>query len=181
MVPEVSDYDSADREPIEAYLKRWPQELRNFPENVIEQWVHRHNPQFLDEWSSLNIHEWKFECREMTTEEILGIQHLDGELEHWDYVGLKLMPTKDKYQWLSLKMEEQGTFPEPIIVAENAGAVLHPRGREGEYMKAPFQLIEGHRRLGLLRAMHAKKVPSLKARHCVWVVSNVGSQETRAK
>ena len=173
MIPKVKDYDSPEREELDDYLKRWPQEYCNFPENVIENWVHRHNPQFISDWSDYNISSWVFELRSMSVEEIMKIEHLDGELDHWDYVGDTYINSNDPYQYLANYMRNNGTFPEPIIIAENANGIRHPKGLDGEFMKTPYQLIEGHRRLGFLRAMVRLNMATLKDNHEVWVISEL--------
>jgi hypothetical protein len=170
MIPVVVNYDTHDKESIESYLARWPSKFANIPNNVIEQWIHRHNPQFIEEWVGLSPEKWKFELVEMSNEEIYSIQHLDGELKHWDYVGDKILFSDDRYQWLAIYIRENGTFPEPIICAVNAGHIHHPRGRKDEMMMEPYQLIEGHRRIGLIRAMIRKSVATLKSHHKVWLL-----------
>lgn len=171
MIPKVRNCGDFEVEPFEKYFSRWPRELCNFPRYVIEHWVYRHNLQFLDMWAPLRPELWTFSLQEMTNEEIMSVQHLDGELEHYDSVGRKLLGTTDPHQKLAQYMSMNGTYPVPIIVALNAEGIQHPKGREGELMKTPLQLIEGHRRLGLLREMNRRSWPTLKSKHEVWTLS----------
>lgn len=171
MIPVVKRYDSPERESIDSYIARWPKQFSNIPPCVIENWIHRHNPQFINDWPALNPSSWRFNLREMSSSQIMAIQHLDGELEHWDYIGNKFLETKDENQYLARYMAKHGTFPCPIIVAVNAQGVLHPKSRPGEFMKTPMQLIEGHRRLGFLREMIRRNWPYLTPFHKVWEMS----------
>lgn len=171
MIPKVKRYGDIEVEPFEDYVSRWPKELCNFPVSVIEDWVYLHNPQFIGMWAPLRPELWTFSLREMSNEEIMSIQHLDGELEHYDYVGNKLLGTTDPYQRLAQYMGKNGTYPVSIIVAVNAEGIQHPKGRAGELMKTPLQLIEGHRRLGLLREMNRREWPALRPTHDVWALS----------
>ena len=57
----------------------------------------------------------------------------------------------------------------PIMVAENAGNILHPISAR-EPMKAPYQLIEGHCRLACMRGMINSNYKSLKYEYEVWLV-----------
>lgn len=174
VIPKVRPNGDFDVETFEQYVSRWPSDLPNFPRAVIKDWVYRHNPQFIDLWTPLLPELWAFSLQEMTNEEIMSIQHLDGELEHYDYVGRRILGTTAGNQYLAQYMAENGTYPAPIIVAANAEGIQHPKGRVGELMKTPLQLVEGHRRLGLLREMNRRNWPTLKAKHEVWILHFTG-------
>lgn len=171
IIPKVKNYGNTDPETFEEYVSRWPSNLFNFPLGVIEDWAYRHNPQFIDMWVPLRPELWTFSLQEMANEKIMSIQHLEGELEHYDHVANKLLGTTDRYQRLAQYMGEKGTCPVPIIVAVNAEGVQHPKSRTGELMRTPLQLIEGHCRLGFLREMNRRGWPTLKANHDVWILS----------
>lgn len=66
-------------------------------------------------------------------------------------------------------MIEKGSFPQPIIIARGAESLIHPKGANFNDHMTDNQLIEGHRRLGLLRAMILSQL-KLKSKHRVWVM-----------
>ncbi len=68
-------------------------------------------------------------------------------------------------------MQENGTFPVPIIVAHNAGKVLHHKSLNHEFMLEPYHILEGNRRLAFLRAMIQKQHEKLKKNHKIWLVT----------
>ncbi|WP_414430932.1 hypothetical protein ACMG4M_05955 [Alcanivorax sp. IL3] len=153
MIPFKEASDIGDQEGLEDYLANWPEHLKNIPECVIEQWIYRHNDTFIDLWSGYEPENWGFELVQFDNDEVFEIMHLEGELEQYDYVGEEFIKQPYKRGYLADYMLENGTFPQPIIVAIDAGDLEHPRSHPGEYMEEPYQLIEGHRRLGLLRTM----------------------------
>lgn len=124
-----------------------------------------------------HCHEWEFKYTKLTNEEILTIRH-------YQYDELRLFPKA--YNWIRMKgqrgpsfydwMMENGTFPRPIIVAHNAGDYKHPilehrYGKGIDKMFTPYHLLEGNRRLALLRAMIEQKQCNLKELHSVWLVT----------
>lgn len=153
MIPIKENSDFEAEESLESYLEKWPDELDNIPECVIEQWCYRHNEIFIESWSGYQPENWSFELIEFDNDEIFEIEHLDGELDHYDYVGNEFIQHPYKRDYVANYMLEHGTFPQPIIVAIDGGEFEHPRSHPGEYMKEPYHLIEGHTRLGMLRAM----------------------------
>ncbi|AZR39528.1 hypothetical protein [Marinobacter salarius] len=168
--PEVIGYGGEDPELFQDYYARWPDELRAIPRCVVEHWIHRHWDDFHD-WIGLAPHEWTWECRELTNEEILEIGHFGDWIEQLHAEGAEYVSnTRRAETFIGTYMREYGTTPVPMIVAENAGHVLHPKGFDDDYMKEPYQLIEGHSRLGCLLGMIDSDHPNLSEKHKVWVV-----------
>lgn len=163
-------------EPFSSYYSRWPYRLNNFPKEVIEEWVYRHYPNFLDWYQMYDVSEWIFELRTLTNQEIERIEHLEGELKHWLNLGEDWLNPHGLHQhyeiWLRSHMLKNGTFPTPIIISEDAGNKLHPKSRSygDDYMKEPLQLIEGHKRLGFIRALMKSKNMNIKNKHAAWVL-----------
>ncbi|MDF1641549.1 hypothetical protein [Thalassolituus oleivorans] len=174
-VPLVEKDDDENKESFSEYLDKWPEELSNFPEEVIEDWVYRHNEFFIKDWSGYNLENWQFELVEFTNKDLLSVQHLPGEIEKCDHTGENIIKTLGS----SLENElgryicDNGTFPVPIIVALNAIEILHPKSFEDEYMATPYQLIEGHRRLGTIRAMLRNGNYDVADLHEVWLISEL--------
>ena len=167
--PPVRDYDSFEREPISEYLRRWPGELRNFPECVIENWVHRHWNDFEQFWVPLDLEAWTFSQRSLNNDEIMKLGHFDDWFETLDHWGDELFTNKIRQStWLGRYMLTNGAIPAPLIVAVNAVGVLHPRGRKGETMKLPTHLLEGHMRLAYLRGLIRHGHPALQEKHSIW-------------
>jgi hypothetical protein len=149
--------------------------LNHFPEEVIEDWIYRHNPQFLTDWASYNLEEWEFELVEFTSDKVLEISHLEGEIQEWESKGGRILERLDTPFELKLArvMVKCGTYPVPIIIAFEADQVSHPRGNEHECMATPYQLLEGHKRLGIFRAMSKNESYELLDKHKVWLVTEV--------
>ncbi|RWX52857.1 hypothetical protein [Photobacterium chitinilyticum] len=166
---------------FEEFQGMLPEELSNFPEDVLRQWVYRHGKGDGDVISALNIlpgiSEWQFHLVEMTNAEIESIRH-------YEYDESKLFPKGN--WWLGSGrhnapefcdyMMEHGTYPVPIIVAKNASSHNHPildfryPGHDGPMLE-PFHLLEGNRRFALLRAMIKNGTAGLKDMHDVWLVT----------
>jgi len=62
-------------------------------------------------------------------------------------------------------MLSEGTWPEPVIVLAPAEGCSYPNGQP---LPQPYCLLEGHHRLGYLRAMALDGDP-LQEMHRVWI------------
>lgn len=169
MIPIKYNPDFEPEETFESYLNKWPKVLSNIPVSIIEQWCYRHNEEFIKSWLSYNPEKWSFKLETFSKEDILKIDHLDGELKKWEDIGNRLIKQSNTRLFLTNYMLNYGTFPEPIIVATDGGMLTHPKSLPGETMKEPYQLIEGHRRLGILRAMYSNEI-KMQEFHQVWLL-----------
>lgn len=168
-IPTVHHIDDFSVESFKSYFARWPKRLGNIPKDVVEQWVYRHNESFLEMWSSFKPERWSFRRTKLTTKQFLEISHLPGEVNHYESVGIRCINQTPATEYVANYMLKNGTFPKPIIVATAATHLIHPRGKQfNEYMTMN-QLIEGHRRLGLLRAMCLAN-KRLKLKHDIWIM-----------
>ena len=171
MYPPVVGYGDFEVESFDSYFSKWPKSLSNIPIGVVQDWIYRHWRDFSSYWLDLKPHQWSFELTQLTTEKIHSIDHIstwinDLDVEEVEYVnGFQRGRGK-----LAQYMLSNGIFPVPIIVAKNAGHIVHPRSN-GEMMKAPFQLIEGHSRLACIRGMINANHPKLQQLHDVWLVT----------
>jgi len=169
--PKRNDPSDFEQESFESYLERWPAELSNVPEDVIEHWLYGHNDQVPDFCEVYDLGTWKFQLENFDNEEVLEILHFEDELKKLDATGDRLMlegmPGYDTAEY----MLENGTFPCPIIVAHMAGDNRHHKGIGDEMMLEPYHLIEGHRRLGFIRALIRHDHAQLQRSHEVWVVT----------
>lgn len=142
--PAVENYGDMSRESFDSYYAKWPQELSSIPKEIVEDWIYRHWSCFKNHWIKLEPHRWEFELSVFSNEQILAIDHVGSWIQELDAEGVEYVGNFPRSKTrLAKYMIESGTFPVPIIVAMNAGHVIHPRSHH-ERMKSPFQLIEGH-------------------------------------
>ena len=168
IVPAVHGYGTVHQECCSAYLRRWPDALKNFPSCVVENWVHRHWQQFKSNWASRSPQEFTFRLERYTNNEIMCVGHVRDWLTTADHWGEELFTRQFRREsWLGAYMLKEGTTPVPIIVSDNSAGFEHPEGG----VMAPFQLIEGHLRLSYLRGMIHRDHAALRREHLIWVVS----------
>lgn len=169
--PPVINYGEAEMESFESYYARWPKSLASIPEKVVQDWIYRHWPLFNQYWSALRPHTWSYTLAQLSSDEIVTIDHVSTWMQELDAEGIEYQDGGLRSETpLAEYMHSNGTFPMPIIVAQNAGHVAHPRGG-GELMKTPLQLIEGHSRLACIRNMIQSEHPNLQSHHDVWLVT----------
>lgn len=167
IVPKVNGYGGAGIESFEEYYARWPQELRNFPRDVVENWVYRHWQDFGRHWLSRDLECFEFRLVELSNSKVMEIGHIRDWVQTLDYWGDELFRDETRRgTWLARSTLDLGTPPAPIIVAFDASGLYHPVGAP---MHA-IQLIEGHLRLAYLRGMIRHNHPSLREAHDVWAV-----------
>jgi hypothetical protein len=172
MFPIVEEYGNINQESFESYYNKWPNILNNIPKCVVENWVYRHWGDFQD-WISLEPQHWSFELKEFSNDEILSISHIYDWIENLHNEGIEYVNnTRRSESWLGQYMLRNGTTPTPIIVGINFGRYSHPKAPQICYMKEPFQLIEGHSRLGCLFGMIDSSHQNLKSKHKVWVAKS---------
>lgn len=171
MYPPVLGYGDHHIESFEDYYARWPTELAAIPKAIIQDWVYRHWRDFKSHWISSAPHLWNYRLEPFSNAEILSIDHVGNWIEDLDEEGVEYVTNMPRSKArFAQHMLTNGTFPVPILVAEHAGHVIHPRSH-GEYMKEPYQLIEGHCRLACIRGMIHSNHLNLLATHNVWVAT----------
>lgn len=169
--PSVRGYGDFEVETFDSYYARWPQELSAVPRQVVQDWIYRHWRDFSNHWSGLAPHTWSYELKSLSSEEIRSIDHVGTWISELDAEGVEYISDTPRSRTRMAKyMLEYGTFPVPILVAQSAGHVVHPRSVR-EFMKEPLQLVEGHCRLACLRGMMNAKHPNLAHQHQVWVAT----------
>ncbi|WP_238691539.1 hypothetical protein [Xanthomonas campestris] len=167
IAPTVNGYGDSGAESFDDYYARWPKQLSNFPQCVVESWVHRHWQDFERDWLNRSIDQFVFAQANLTNAEIMHIGHFDEWLETLDYWGDELFRDQIRRStWLATYMLTNGTSPVPIIVAANSSGLMHPKGAT---MRSN-QLIEGHMRLAYLRGMIRQNHTSLRQSHLVWLL-----------
>lgn len=176
-IPAPHNWGTSSVEPFSEYVTRWPKKYSNVPDAVIETWIYRHWREF-QAWLPLRPLEWRYELKEITSEEVLNVSHVGDWMRTLEYWGDDLLdgPTR-KSTWLGKFMLENGTSPSPMIIAREADGWLHPR-EHGHRMLEPLQLVEGHMRLAYLRALIRRSHSSVKPLHKVvlaWLPSPIVS------
>lgn len=169
--PPVRHYGDIHVEPFETYYERWPSRLSAIPRPIVEDWIYRHWSDFKRHWMALAPHTWRYELRTFTSAEVLSIGHVSTWISDLDAEGVEYVSGFPRGRTrMAQFMLEHGTFPVPILVAQGAGHVVHPRSAN-ERMKEPFQLIEGHSRLACIRGMINAQYSTLAPSHRVWVAN----------
>lgn len=143
--------DRWDPEPWPQYRRRAKSLLPNFPELAIEQWLYRHYDCAVNDYGWLNLPLLTF-CQETwPTDRVLA------EVNEWEGHGLiekmtRLLRTDSEQQqhWLGVRMIGTGTWPVPIMIIRNSCGLKRP---DGLRLWSPYHLMEGHHRLGYLRAL----------------------------
>jgi len=175
MYPPVRGYGDFDVESFENYYAKWPEELAAIPQQVVEDWIYRHWRDFSNHWIESAPHLWVYRLEPFSNEQILAIDHFGNWIRDLDAEGVEYVTGKPRSQAnFAQYMLSNGTFPVPILVAKNAGHVVHPRSG-GISMKEPYQLIEGHCRLACIRGMIHSRHRALAPSHEVWVAEILGS------
>jgi hypothetical protein len=163
-----------DGEDFDKYWSRINSSCKHqLTELVAKQWFFEHWPDVMRYWAPLNPHNWSYELRKFSSSELMKIDHVDNELELLDQAGSKLYSNyrQGDYRLTDYILENE-TFPVPIIVAFNASHIKHPWSKRDSFMKAPYQLIEGHRRLAFVREV-IKRGKALEVLHEVFLASPV--------
>jgi hypothetical protein len=158
--------NSWNSEPWEIYWPRVRHLIPNFPDVAAQQWLWRHYTSVL-EFDWLWLPDLNFTLESWPLSRILAeIQGWPnhGLIESWtNYLRTNPQAEND---WLVAQMVREGTWPQPPMVIENTTDLQRP---DGFRLSAPFQLMEGHHRLGFLRAL-ADTPEVLKAMHDILLV-----------
>ncbi len=132
------------------------------PENVAEHWVYRHFGH--SPYAFLPLQRLRFERHTWTNRQFDQVTFGDdwrwttNDLSRLDHDG-------HRSSWLGANMIEHGTWPEPILIFDNASGLSDssgvPMGR--------WHLLEGHQRLTYLRCLADKG--QAKSEHDTWIVT----------
>ncbi|MGL4933125.1 MAG: hypothetical protein ACRC4P_07345 [Aeromonas sp.] len=166
--------DERQTEPLSAYLERVAPQVPFIPENVLSQWIYRHWRGFESNWNFIDLACHQFQCESWPTAQLVdqvGSRHMEV-IERWGE-----MLRSNRYvrrSWLGEQMLSEGTWPEPIIVLAPAAGSSYPSGQP---LPQPYCLLEGHHRLGYLRAMAHDGEP-LQKTHRVWICRPVPATQT---
>jgi hypothetical protein len=158
--------DDFDGEPFIEYLGRVGPLLPGLPSEILEQWMFRHDRDISDyAWLSLR----DLQCRPVTwsLEEIAAnIDTTWSEELIAKHQQLFLSNSELTNKWLVRRMSESGTWPVPPIILDNSLKLLRPDGLE---LGTPYHFVEGHHRMGYLRALASTRRAHVN--HRLWVLA----------
>ncbi|ELR65037.1 hypothetical protein C942_02131 [Photobacterium marinum] len=152
-------------EPWEQWRAKAQEMLPHFPEEVLKEWVYRHWKGVLSNWGWLDFQAMTFTKQSWGTEDIIS----KIKTPHDDVVNLfarRMNNTIFQRSWLVQNMQTNGTWPvAPIVLHYERD--LH--ATNGRVLQAPFNLLEGHHRLGYFKNL-AEQGGYLKEQHDIWLV-----------
>lgn len=153
-------------EPVEQWLTRAQSHLPHFPEEVLRQWIYRHWKGVLCHWGWLDFRAMSFSQQYWTTERILSQVHSPYQ-DVVEKLARRMSNPLFQQSWLVQRMQSDGTWPVAPMILHCERSLTMADGRP---LTAPYNLLEGHHRLGYLSAMVEQGV-EVQRGHPVWVVS----------
>jgi len=141
---------------FEQYYQRMltNEKLKHIPKPVFEQWVYHQNqePNSLKNYGWLNFEKIEFllcewDVATLDTVRVINnfMPYYTEKSSHSDFKEIGCIP-EDKRKW-----SEEGTWRTPPIIID-IESLLSPIP-DGCELNAPYQLVEGHTRLGYLHSM----------------------------
>ena len=173
--------DEEHKEDKQQYINRIRLEFPNIPEDILEQWIYPYHfndeIRFLYGW--MNYEQVCFSLATWTNVQIESVKMYSGFSRYVENTTRKvLMALPNKLPAIELREEvirswtEYGTWRTPIIVLASKEIMGVPEGVE---LRRPFQLVEGHTRLGWFNAFRACKVRGspypLAESHKLWLMN----------
>ena len=158
-----------ERESFQEYKVWLNNILPNFPDDVLEQWIYRHYPYYRHyEW--IGFQTILFNRKAITAEEIIRDIN-QGECNGFLGYGEKYLYDKrnnKELNYLQIYMDDNKTWPVPIIVIDNHSDIRTPHGNS---LGMPYHLVEGHRRLGYFHSLYKLNKNNLLNEHEVWIIT----------
>lgn len=139
--------------PFNEWWERVHGEFPFVPEDVAEQWLHRHWSH--SPYSFLRSRSYRFELTEFDPSDILGIWNFNSDNgDSTKQTGLYRLSQRF---WVRDFMVENKRFPKPIIVLDNQDQhILSLENRPDWLENKPLILVEGHRRYEVAVGMMQK-------------------------
>lgn len=160
---EVDLYKNREDEKFKEYFQRIHKLLPNWPEEVVKEWLYRHNNQ-IEDYFFLEFDKFKFSLEKWGNEKIMKLINSYKMDYVIDSLGLQILDRP--YSFLQKYIYKNGTWPSPIIVLKNEDDIIV--GNK-ELLGKPYHLLEGHLRLGYIRNLY-KNNKQLKKEHLVYIV-----------
>lgn len=177
--PELSplvDKHGGVAEDFEPYWTRVSRCLPNFPSEVARQWFFDHPHQIAD-WGWLGFDTLQFTQRALTTPELLQLDVGDDGVCDTNQYYFEQRPSPDESR-IADYCQVHGTWPiPPIFLSNPMGSIISPWGWR---CASPFQILEGHHRLAILRSLWSR--PVFAEHHLLWIATrhecSVGTYRT---
>lgn len=155
--------DEDHKEDKQQYINRIRLEFPNIPEDILEQWIYPHHfndeIRFLYGW--MNYEQVRFSLATWTNAQIKSVKVYSDFRRYVENTTRKVLtalpsklPAIELREEVVHNWEEYGTWRTPIIVLASKDIMGVPEGVE---LNRPFQLVEGHTRLGWFNAFRACK------------------------
>ncbi len=153
---------------ITEYCKR-VDDIIHVPIAVADQWLycHYYNADTVDNYGWINYEQSIFELGMMGTEDIVNLNVIDA-YQHYVLEKREADPF-DSFSCISMDMQnwiQEGTWRVPPIVIDVQSFPELPAQAD---IKGPFQLVEGHTRLGYLLSLY-RTGKHLKHKHEVYIL-----------
>lgn len=148
------------------YVARMRAILPTWPEVLIVEWLLRHAGH-IEKYAFLNFEAFTFRRERWPLARVPGREAFHDP-DFYDNFSQDFEDrAREPYDWLAQYMAEHGTWNTPILLLNNSDCLhVFP---DGEPLRAPFHLLEGHRRLSFLNALRltGRAAPE----HDVWIVT----------
>lgn len=151
-LPDLNRFPESAESPQQHYRRLF--QRFSIPLEVVEQWLHPHyyNADSVKNYGWMDYDQMRFEETFMSTRHLMELNivkkyrtYVKTRKLNQPFDGFACVP-KDIEHW-----REMGTWRVPPIVIDVQNLSAIPAHAE---LKGPFQLVEGHSRLGYLLAMH---------------------------
>lgn len=125
--------------------------LKHIPVEVLQHWIYdQHDFQVtIKNYAWLDFYEMKFEKVKWPTENFKGVRLLTDTYRRYVNEKYQLMSIKD-FQYEEFWKNSGTWFVPPIVLDVNT---LKSNVPQSSKIKGPFQYVDGHTRLGYLRAL----------------------------
>jgi hypothetical protein len=146
-------------EPSSEYVLRMQKTLLcHWPAEVLREWLHRH-ADFMEDYAFLGFENLHYEKVEWQLNQVPGREAFRDETCCDGFQNIEARAADNQHDWLAHFMLKEGTWNTPIILLENSIPT--------EGMKAPYHLLEGHRRLSFLQGL--KRLGTARPAHSLWI------------
>jgi hypothetical protein len=180
----VPGKDEDHREDKQQYIGRITSEFPNIPADVLDQWIYPHhfNEEIRLLYGWMDYEKVVFTLAEWGDDQIASIKVYSDFRPYVEMTTRKVRSAlPDKLRSIELREEvvrswaERGTWRTPIIVLDSKDVAGAPKGVE---INRPYQLVEGHTRLGWFNAFRSVQGRDSKntftKTHRLWLMSVPG-------
>lgn len=146
--------------------------LRHWPKELLIEWACRHNRGAVH-YTFLGFENLSFRSEVWSLNSIPGREAFADPTFHDNFVDVEKRAVNPD-DWLARYMLAHGTWNTPVTFLENRDASI--QFPNGQPMKSPFHLLEGHRRLSFLNGL--RNIGKAGQEHTVWIATWNGQYAT---